>query len=50
MDLHNIYIDRLADALKPPSLGETVFGRRVKPPPRPSMAELEGISRELGPR
>jgi hypothetical protein len=47
MDLHNIYIDRLADNLKPPTVGQRIFGRHQKPPPRPSMDELEGISREI---
>lgn len=48
-DLHNLYVDRLAEGLKPPSLGERVFGRRHKPPPKPTLDELEGISRELAP-
>jgi hypothetical protein len=47
MDLHNIYIDRLANHLRPPTLVERITGKRQKPPPRPGMEELEGISAEV---
>jgi hypothetical protein len=47
MDLHNIYVDRLADNLKRSNSGWRIFGRQPKPPVRPTLDELEGISREI---
>lgn len=40
-DLHNLYVDRLAETLRPPTLGERLTGRRRKAPPAPTLDDLE---------
>ena len=47
-DLHNIYVDRLAERLEPPSLWDRLTGHQPPQPPKPSLEELMG-EKELNP-
>lgn len=37
MDLHNAYVDRLVDELRPPTLWERMLGKHPKDPPKPDL-------------
>lgn len=39
-DLHNIYVDRLVETVKPRSMWGRLTGKRPGPPPRPSLDDL----------
>ena len=37
MDLHNTYVERLVDAVRPPTFWERIIGKRPRPPPKPTL-------------
>lgn len=41
MDLHNAYVDRLVAELRPPTLWERLAGKHPRPPPKPSLEDVE---------
>ena len=41
MDLHNAYVDRLGERLRPKTFWEGVFGKRLPDIPKPSLGDVE---------
>lgn len=41
MDLHNAYVDRLVDEVRPPTFWERIIGKHLKDPPKPTLDDAE---------